>query len=249
VLGAATLAALHKHVGDRVAVSDGGPRPFSLRIAGTATLPSLGVQVTRHPEMGTGAVLDYRRIPGALASQPNEVLVTLRPDADAAAARARLQQLVPVALGGSVSGVQRPAEITDYQAMGLAPALLAGTLALAAVASLWLTLMASVRRRRRALAVLKTLGFTRGQVAAAVTWQSATAVLAGVIPGIPLGIALGRVLWTAFARQISVVPDPAVPVPAVALIAAGALAFAGLAALWPGRLAARVPAATMLRAE
>ena len=43
VLGAATLAALHKQVGDWVMVTDDGSAPFRLRIAGTATLPSLGV--------------------------------------------------------------------------------------------------------------------------------------------------------------------------------------------------------------
>jgi hypothetical protein len=248
VLGPATLAALHRHVGDVVTVTDGGSE-FPLRIAGTATLPSLGVQVTLHTEMGTGAVFDYQRIPGDTAAKPNEILVTLRPGADVAAAKARLQRLVPAANGGVVSGVQRPAEITDYQAMGIAPALLAGTLALGAVASLWLTLMASVRRRRRALALLKTLGFTRRQLAAAVTWQSLTAVLIGVIPGIPLGVAAGRLLWDAFAQQISVVPAPAVPAPTITLISVGALVFAGLVAIWPGQVAGRTPAATLLHAE
>ena len=65
VLGANTLAQLHKRVGDVVTVSDGGPHPFSVRIVGTATLPSLGVSGTLHTEMGTGAVLPYQDIPGA----------------------------------------------------------------------------------------------------------------------------------------------------------------------------------------
>jgi predicted lysophospholipase L1 biosynthesis ABC-type transport system permease subunit len=99
------------------------------------------------------------------------------------------------------------------------------------------------------LALLKTLGFTRRQLAATVAWQSTTAVLVGLIPGIPLGIALGRLLWDAFARQISVVPAPAVPSLTVTLIAVGALAFANLVAVWPGRLAGRTPVATLLRAE
>ncbi len=52
VLGAATLAALHKQVGDWVTVTDNGPAKFRLRIAGTATLPSLGV--SRHPAYRDG---------------------------------------------------------------------------------------------------------------------------------------------------------------------------------------------------
>jgi hypothetical protein len=249
VLGAATLAALNKQVGDWVTVSDGGTAPFRLRIAGTATLPSLGVAQTLHTEMGTGAVLDYQHIPGDTAAEPNEILVTLRPGADVAAARKRLQPIVPAPDGGVISGVQRPAEITDYRSMGVAPLILAGALAVGAVASLWLTLAASVRRRRADLALLKTLGFTRRQLATTVAWQATVTVAAGALIGVPLGIALGRFLWDLFARQISVIPEPSVPVLTVLLVIAGALAAANLVAAVPGRSAARVPAAALLRAE
>jgi hypothetical protein len=250
VLGAATLAALHKQVGDWVMVTDNGSAPFRLRIAGTATLPSLGVAQTLHTEMGTGAVLDYRHIPGATAGAPNEILVTLRPGADVAAQQQFMQQqIVPLRNGGVVSGVQRPAEITDYRSMGVAPLILAGALAAGAVASLWLTLAASVRRRRADLALLKTLGLTRRQLAATVAWQSTVAVAAGALVGVPLGIALGRYLWDLFARQINVVPEPSVPVLIVLLVIIGALVAANLVAAVPGRSAARVPAAALLRAE
>jgi putative ABC transport system permease protein len=109
--------------------------------------------------------------------------------------------------------------------------------------------MASVRARRRDLALLKTLGFTRRQLSATVAWQSTVAMTAGAIVGVPLGIALGRALWDLFARQISVVPEPTVPAPTVVLIVAGALLTAILVALLPGRVAGRTPAAALLRAE
>jgi hypothetical protein len=250
VLGAATLAALHKQVGDWVTVTDGGSAPFRLRIAGTATLPSLGVGGTAHTEMGTGAVLDYQHIPRVAAAEPNEILVTLRPGADAAAEKQKFErQIVSPQNGGVVAGVQRPAEITNYRSMGVAPLILAGALAAGAIASLWLTLAASVRRRRADLALLKTLGFTRRQLAVTVAWQSTLTVAAGAFIGVPLGIALGRFLWDLFARQISVIPEPSVPVPTVLLVIAGALVAANLVAAIPGRSAARVPAAALLRAE
>jgi len=249
VLGAMTLAQLHKRVGDVVTVSDGGSRPFQLRIVGTATLPSFGVSGTLHTEMGTGAVLPYQDIPGAAGTEPDTVLVTLRPGADLAAQQRILQRVVPAGVGGEVLPVQRPAEIVDYRSMGTAPAILAGALVLGAVSSLLLTLMASVRRRRRDLALLKTLGFTRRQLSATVAWQSTVAMTAGAIVGVPLGIALGRALWDLFARQISVVPQPTVPVLTVVLIVAGALVTAVLVALLPGRAAGRTPAAALLRAE
>jgi hypothetical protein len=249
VLGSATLAQLHKRVGDAVTVQDSGSRTFRLRIAGTATLPSLGASGTLHTEMGTGAVFSYQLIPGAVSGQPNEILVSLRPGADPGAARTRLQRLVPAVNGGTVSGVQRPAEIVGYRTMGTAPVLLAAALALGAISSVWLALMASVRHRRKDLALLKTLGFTRRQLAATVGWQATVTVIVGTAVGIPLGIGLGRFLWDLFARQIDVVPEPIVPVPTVAVVIAGALLIANLLALLPGRAAGRTPAAALLRSE
>jgi MacB-like periplasmic core domain/FtsX-like permease family len=246
VLGADTLAQLHEHVGDQVTVDTGVGRPSPLQIAGTATLPSLGVQGTLHTEMGTGAVLPYSLIPGATSSQPNQILVTLRPGANRAAASNALQQVVP---GGEVQAVQRPAEIVNYRSMGTTPAILGAALAAGALTALGLTLMASVRRRRRDLALLKTLGFTRRQLSAAVAWQSTVAVAAGAVVGVPVGIALGRYLWDLFARQISVVPEPTVPGLPVILIVAGALVLANLVAVVPGRVAGRTPAGLLLRAE
>ena len=78
-------------------------------------------------------------------------------------------------------------------------------------AALGLTLLASVRRRRRDLAVLKILGFTRYQLSAMVAWQSNLAIAVGTIVGIPVGITLGRTLWDLFAREINAVSSPERP--------------------------------------
>ena len=249
VLGRATLRQLGKHIGDEVTVRYGAGRPFSLRVVGTATLPSIGVQGSLHTEMGVGAVLPFQLIPGARASEPNEILVTLRPGANAVAAKKTLQKLVPAPEGGVVIPVQRPAEIVNYRSMGTTPTLLAVALAIGAVSSLGLTLLTSVRRRRKDLALLKTLGFTRRQLAATVAWQSTTAVAVGTVIGVPLGIALGRFLWDLFAGQISVVPEPTVPALTVIVICAAGLVIANLVAAVPGRVAGRTPAAALLRAE
>jgi divalent metal cation (Fe/Co/Zn/Cd) transporter len=71
----------------------------------------------------------------------------------------------------------------------------------------------------------------------------------GVIVGVPLGIIMGRELWTVFARNINAVPDPTVPAVTVILVALGALVFANVVATIPGRIAARTPTALVLRAE
>jgi hypothetical protein len=256
VLGAATLSQLHRHLGDTVALQGSGARPIRLRVVGTATLPSLGINATLHTEMGTGAYLAHtqlRRVlggsPGEADGGPNEVLVRLRRGTNAAAERHRLQQLVPAGNGGEVSRVQRPAEIVNYRTMGSTPAWLGFALAAGAFVALGLTLVASVRRRRRDLALFKTLGFTRRQVAATVRWQASIAVALGILVGVPLGTIVGRLLWERFASAIYVVARPTVPVVTIGLIALGALVLANLVAAVPGRRASRTRTAELLRAE
>jgi hypothetical protein len=258
VLGATTLAQLHKRVGDTVTVRtnrQGGPT--TVRIVGTATLPTIGTAGNVHPEMGTGALVARAIIPvppgqPAVDDGPNAVLVRLR-DNTPAALRS-LQRIArattnPTDDGVTVYSVLRPAEIVNYRSMGTIPAFLGGGLAAGAVVALGLTLVASVRRRRRELAALKTLGFTGRQLAATVAWQSSVAVAIGTVVGVPLGIIVGRTLWDLFARDIDVVPVPSVPVLLVVLIALGALVLANVVAAVPGWSAARTPTGLLLRAE
>jgi hypothetical protein len=82
-----------------------------------------------------------------------------------------------------------------------------------------------------------------------VAWQATVIAAIGVILGIPLGIVLGRQLWILFGRNINAVPDPAVPVLSVFLVAIGTLVFANLDAALLGLDAAHTPAALALRAE
>jgi ABC-type lipoprotein release transport system permease subunit len=159
-----------------------------------------------------------------------------------------------VKLGGNNNGaqavpVQRPAQIINYGSLGSTPVVLGSALAVGAVVAMGLTLITSVRRRRRDLALLKILGFTRRQVAAAITWQSSVATAIGTVIGVPLGVVLGRFLWDLFAHEIYAVPSPDVPILSVALIVVSALVLANIVAAIPGRVAARTPTALLLRAE
>lgn len=152
-------------------------------------------------------------------------------------------------LGAQVLPVQRPAEIVNYKAMGAAPLVLAGMLTAGAVVALALTLAAAVRRRSRDFALLKTLGLVRRQLVAVVIWQASAPVAIGMVAGIPLGIAAGRYLWTRFATDLYVVPQPAVSMVTVAVIAISTLAPAIVTAIVPGWRAARTSIASALRAE
>ena len=274
VLGPATLAQLHQRVGGIVTLASGSFH-VRLKIAGTAVMPAIGGVLSVHPSMSTGVLFSSALLPGnadgvfgRLLNGPNAILVRLRPGVSEAAGLRSMQAIrgqltavlnSPRAMaasgGGSVADtidllpVQRPAEIVNYKSMGAMPAVLAGGLAAGAVAGLGLTLVASVRRRRRDFALLKTLGFTRRQLAGAVAWQSSAIALTGLLIGIPAGIAFGRFLWLAFAHELSAVPDPVVPAGSIALAALAALVLANLVAALPGRSAARTPAAIVLRAE
>ena len=277
VLGAATLAQLHKKVGDTVVASYGSAKnapvyvpPTKLLIVGTATLPAIGNSGALHASMGTGAVLSVGIEPAAMQKAllnpdpnlngPPFVAVRLRSGVSAKAGLASLRRIASESTKAvssdpndegtfQVLAVQRPAEIVNYRSTGATPGVLASGLAVAAVVALGLTLMSSVRRRRRELALLKTLGFTERQLAATVSWQASVAAVVGVVVGVPLGIALGRWLWILFAHEIYAVSDPTVPVLQIVLVAVAALVLANVVAALPGRAAARIPTAVLLRAE
>ncbi len=278
VLGAETMQQLHKRVGQTVTISYGTKKdapvyvaPTELTIVGTATLPAVGGTLSLHTSMGIGAVVPLAIIPPALhrflhsaveaLNGPSMVQVRLKKGAPRAAALASLEKIARIGAkdieatpegGGSsdfVIPVQYPAEIENYRTMGATPDLLALALAAGAVVALGLTLVASVHRRRRDLALLRTLGFTGRQLLAAVAWQASVAGAVGVVIGIPVGIVTGQWLWTLFARDIYAVPEPTVPVVSIAVVAVIAMVLSNLVAALPGRSAARTSSAQVLRGE
>ena len=142
VLGASTMASLHKHVGDTVVVSSGeSSKSATLRIVGTATMPAIGANGS-HPTMGSGALLDEQLIPAAQRNQqqsavpgPQAVLLRVEKSAPPAAALRSLDTIVgtlnksPDGPISGVTGVLRPAEIVNYRTTGSTPAFLGAALA------------------------------------------------------------------------------------------------------------------------
>jgi ABC-type antimicrobial peptide transport system permease subunit len=278
VLGAQTMLQLHKRLGQTVTASYGTKKdypvyvpPTKMTIVGTATLPAIGGTLTSHTSMGVGAILPIDIEPPAFKKflhAPFEslngysaIFVRLKKGAPAALALASLEKIahygtkllyaVPNGGGSAVAvrGVQYPAEIENYRTIGVVPDLLALALAAGAVVALALTLVASVHRRRRDLALLRTLGFTRRQLMSAVAWQASVAGAVGIVAGIPIGVLCGRWLWTLFARNIFAVPEPTVPVVPVIIVAIAAMALANIVAALPGRSAAQTSTAQVLRGE
>jgi putative ABC transport system permease protein len=269
-LGVATLRQLGKRIGDTVTVGSGRDRR-TLTIVGTVTLPSIGLTLTDHVSLGRGAMLADSTLlatqglspdlslkqvassPVSIPAFPSAVAIDLAPGVSGKALVARISHANP---GGTPGGTYRlpqdrirGAAIVDAARMGSQPLTLALAVAAGAVLSLALTLLASVRRRRRELALLKTLGLTQRQVMAAVAWQASVILTIAALIGVPLGVTAGHWAWGAFATSLGAVPVTVVPVPAllagiVVLLLAGNLLAAG-----PGAVAARTPPAAVLRAE
>jgi hypothetical protein len=266
VLGAQTLRAVHRQVGQTVRVSvydiEGVPgRERTMRVVGEAVFPSFGLQGLAATDLGSGALvsaslLSYPEpVTGCSASETcySFFLLRYRPGTNLNAAATRLTAAVTAAgcpmLVCSVVGDQRPGDIQDYAGVRDTPLILGAVLALLAVGTLAHVLLTGVRRRRRDLAVLKTLGLTRAQLLRVVSWQASALAAAALVVGLPLGILVGRWSWNLFAGSAGVAPDADVPVLLVLVAIPAVLVLANLIAAGPGWAAARLRPALVLRSE
>jgi FtsX-like permease family len=267
-LGARTLTTLGKSVGQTVRVQvtfrggTGGPSTTrTLRITGATVLPAFGVPSLASTDLGNGAVVDTSLLSGITADTGctgkqtcyNFVLLRLRPGANRDGIGTTL--LKRAAQGGCTPGqctftaAQRPGGIKNYAGIRDTPLVLGAVLTLLAVGTLAHVLLTTVRRRRRDLAVLKTLGLTRRQVQAVVAWNATALAATALLIGVPLGIVAGRWAWAIFAGAAGVAPAPAVNVPLILLIIPATVVLANLIAALPGRQAARLRPGGVLRTE
>ena len=175
-------------------------------------------------------------------------LVDLREGADADAFLERIR--VPLAFTGQdVKLPELPDDLVNFGRVDSAPAVVAGSMALVAAATLIHALITTVRRRRRDLALLRTLGFTGRQLLTTVAWQATVLVGFAALVAVPVGIVVGRWAWSIFASELRVVAQPIVPALALAGAVLAALVLAGVVAVGTGRWFGRRSTASALRAE
>jgi len=249
MLGARTMRELHARIGARVPVSLAGGPPVSYRVVGEGVFPSLSDALG----LGTGAgatIEGFQRglAPGVEPPPPQTAFIRFRPGVDKAKAIRDLDRRVS-ATGNTVTVPDRPVDLVNFGRVQSLPVVLAALLGTLAVATLAHLLVTSIRRRRRDLAVLKTLGFSTGQVRSTVAWQATTLAAVAAVVGVPVGVAAGRWVWIVFAHQLGIVPRPAFPFLTMVAVGVATLAVANAVALLPGRAAARVRPAAALRAE
>jgi hypothetical protein len=242
-LAAKTLRRLGLAIGDTVEVRIPGGDPRRLEIVGRTVLPP-----PVEPRLGEGGLMTFaglRRILPELTAGYLFLDVAPETDADALLADLRPQLGEPFV----VVARESPTDIVNFGRIRRLPLILAAVLAVLAAATLAHTLVSSVRRRGRDLAILKTLGFVRRQVVATVAWQATTLAALALLAGVPLGVVAGRWAWWIFADRSGVAVEPIVPGPELVLVAVAVLAAANVVAIVPARLAASTRPARSLRAE
>ena len=253
-LGGKTMRQVGARPGDTVQVRVGDTVvPF--RVVGQAVFGTGGFG----PGLAEGAGMTFSQLQAFFPQdERTQFFANLAAGAIAADVSARLNQEFAPA-GAPVMGEEdakaaglypkEDAVIATFGGAQWVPLALSGLLALAAIGTLVHVLVTSIRRRRRDLAILKTLGFVRRQISATVAWQASTLAGIALLIGLPLGVAVGRWGWTLFANSIGVLPVPVVDLPPLLLIVPVALLLANLIALIPGRLAAATRPAAVFRAE
>ncbi len=237
LLASKTLRALGLQIGDTVDARD--QRSVRLRIVGRGVLPE---SVSYQPRPAAAMTFQaYKRLNPSARVYDFEARIA--PGADRQATLMRLEREY------AHPGPGPPQTVADFGGVRKLPVVVSALLAAIAAAMLAHTLFTAIRRRRRQLAVLKTLGFDRRQLLATVAWQATTFAAIGLAVGIPLGIAAGRWAWYLFAEQIEVVPEPVTPLLLILLVVPAALLLANLVAALPAWSAAQTRAAAVLRAE
>ena len=246
-LGTLDLKALHTHVGatvDLVVAGVGGPRPY--HVVGTAVFPDLNdlINLGHGVSLTTGAL---RAVVGGQIPPPDTILVRFRPGTDREAAVSRLDR----ALGRrspdlNAAEAQLPVDLVNFGRVQDLPLLVGGLLAALAIGTLIHLLATSIRSRRSDLAVLKVLGFVPRQLRRTIGWQASTVAASALILGLPIGVIIGRWLWTAFTEELGVETITRTPWLAGAALTVAVLIVVQLVAVVPARAAAHTDAGQAL---
>jgi hypothetical protein len=248
VVGTGTMHDLGLSVGDHVDIGafagDGSTQ--TMRVVGRAVFPVFG----EAGQLGDGVYVTRKggvRIDPQASKLSPSALVRLAPDANLDDVTGDLENKMQVPVAVFRQG--KPTDIVNFGRVKQTPYLLGALLVAVSGVTLLQLLITAPRRRRRDLAILKALGFVRGQVRAAVTWQAVTVAGVALALGVPLGIAAGSWLWRRFATGLGVAAEPQVDLIVFILVIGGGLLGALVIALLPARSAARTSPAIGLRPE
>jgi predicted lysophospholipase L1 biosynthesis ABC-type transport system permease subunit len=166
-----------------------------VRIVGLAVLPPGDVSA----HLGDGVIVTRQalvRLAGGRVRSPYVMAVTFRPGTDTATATARLdRRLAAVDQNFFTQAPAKPTDLVNFGRIQDLPLILGGLLAVMVLITVAHLLATSIRRRRRDLAILKTLGFTQRDVGWAVAWHATTlAVITLLALVVPAAIGLANLI-------------------------------------------------------
>jgi hypothetical protein len=242
-VGSVTLDRIDGAIGDVVTLRV-GDRSLDARIVGEVVLPSLGQYDLEG--LGEGVLATQEGLERIAGADRNLFAVSF------AAGTEPEDVAVPLGLDAGIelnSFAVAPEEVANFGNVDSFPAVLAGLLGAIGAATLAHVVAVGVRRRRRELAILRTLGFVRRDLRSVVAWQVSTLTLVALVIGFPLGIAAGRLTWSVFAEGLGVLPEPVTPGLVLLLLVPISFAVAHAVAILPGRLASGAAAVDSLRPE
>ena len=249
-LGTTTMDDLDVAVGDDVAVSRPDGEERTLRVVGRLVLPVVAAYPgADKTTLGQGALLTPD---GLEAWSPTfDTLGVAVAAADGADIDEVLADLDPgdPSFAFSLNETGQPSDVASLNRVRSTPLALAALLAALIALTVAHALGAAVRARRRDLAILRTCGFTRRQVVATVATQATLIAGIGLLVGVPVGLALGRLSWTAVVDRLGAVAEAITPWPALGVVVLAVLLIANLVGLVPGLRAARAHPADTLRTE
>lgn len=243
-LGTTTLADLDLDMGDTVVLTSeltGDDVPFE--IVGRSVAND-GVDSTIAP--GAGGLVTDEAYAGIDPARTGQSLLIA---AEAGVTTDDLIERLRENFGGSVVAALVPEDVANLDRVSAAPTLLAAIVSILAVAALISSLLTIIGRRRREIAVLRSLGFVRRQVLGSTVTVALVLATCSVVIGIPLGIVATRWGWAIVQTRLGLESGVVIPPWAVAVAIVGTFMVATVVAVIPGTKASRIPAAEALRTE
>jgi len=150
---------------------------------------------------------------------------------------------------GSIREAVPQVDLRNLERLRTVPWLIAGLIAILALATLVHALVTILGRNRVTLAVLSAIGFTRRQRRGVAVFASVVLVAIGVVIGIPIGLILSARIWHAVSVGIDLPTPTTVPWNTLIVATAGALGLAAVVALIASRGSARLTPSEQLRVE
>jgi ABC-type lipoprotein release transport system permease subunit len=254
ILAPTTLKTLHTHVGGTVTLVGNKPKANparqQFRVVGSGLVPE-----GPHNGYADGGWITSQGYDTLFASfKYHLILLSIKHGLDIDKTATALEATLNTALpelhdGADIERGEVPSEVAAIREVRTLPVALGAFLGVLAIGAVGHALATAVRRRSHDLAVLRALGMTQWQCRWVVVTQATVLAVVGLVFGVPVGLAIGRTVWRVVADYTPIQYVPPLQVTVLLLIAPAALLVANLLAAWPGRRAARLRVAAILRAE